>query len=406
MAGLTSNGYTYYTAEELKQELINQNKLRNPEFQEQDADIQNNFLDTAIVGLMQFEKMLAILLNAYSPSYATDSIFLQFAESLGLRKKSSFKSQVSLTFKGKFGEIIPSNTIVTNTNGDIEWVTQEYAVVGTTGEVNVLALSDATEVAQANTLTKLKTIISSTLEVTNRSQSLEYVEAETTEELIRRAQAKLRGARVGGKLYADSLVKSVEGVNSRLVAFYDLTYEDKTEQTTYWYKGVEAIVGGGADEEVALALYKGFVETQHLLSRPSNDENNRKITQTLYVLDSPVQIQFTRPKNIPLYLELNIAFTSGISTPTAISDMLKNHIEEFINSNRVGVPINETKLNSLILPVLELNGIYPYIIKSIRWRYKIAQVDNYEDFNADGFISAIEKDCYPTLKEFGVNLNA
>ncbi len=86
MAVLNENGYTKSTAEEIKASLVEKVKQRIPEFEELDADIQNNLLDTSITGLLYYENLVSVLLNAYAIDYSCQDLFLK--SSRGIRVKT------------------------------------------------------------------------------------------------------------------------------------------------------------------------------------------------------------------------------------------------------------------------------------------------------------------------------
>lgn len=403
---LTSQGFVKRTAAEIKEDIVNSLRQTIPEFMEQDADLQNNLIDTSIEALLQYENQMAALFNAYSPAFANDDLFNKFAESLGLRLRQEFKAQAMLTFTGKFGDFIPKNTICTDEKGTVEFVTQDNAVCDTTGTANVLALSETEEVYEAGAINAIKTILSSNMSVTNKVDTLKYIPAETSAELKARSQAKLRSVRQGGKMYAESVLKGIEGVDRRLVAFYDKTIQITHESNQFYLKGIEAVIGGGSDEEVAKALYLSFLETQKLISNPSNNEAaTRKKSITLYIYNNPVEVQFTRPKLLEIGIEMNIAFTSAISTPTALQNLTQDAVTKYINSLQVGTSINKYGLIEIVMPLLTGAGMPSYTFKDIGFKYKLGKAGQYQAFNANGFINEIDFDCYVSLIEYGVVIN-
>lgn len=402
---LTQNGYVKRTASEIKADIVTRLQQKLPDFTEQNADLQNDLLDTSIEPILQYEDLMNALFNAYSPGYANDDIFRKFAESLGLRQRAKFQAQVTLTFSGKYGDFIPANTIVTDAEGQVEFKTQENIVCDTTGTASVLALSETEDVWNSGTLTTIKSIVGEGISVTNKSDSLKYIPEETEEELKARAQAKLRSVRQGGKMYAEGLLKGVEGVDRRLVAFYDKTIVSEFEQKPFYSKGIECVIGGGSDTEVAKALYLSFLETQKLISNPSGDEaSTRKRSVFLYVYNNPVQVDFTRPKLLELGLQMNIAFTSAISTPVALQQLTQKAVTEYVNALKVGTQVNKYSLIEIIMPILVDAGMPSYTMKNIDFTYKIGD-SQYGPFNDDGYIQEIEYDCYCILQEYGVVIN-
>lgn len=401
---LTQNGYIKRTASEIKQDLIDKLRLTIPDFTEQPADLQNDILDTSIEGILQYEDLLSTLFNAYSPSFSNADLFKKFAESVGLRQRYSFSAQVTLTFTGKYGDFIPKGTIVTSESG-AEFTTVENVVISTTSTANVLALSETEEIFQPGEINILKSVITEGIAVTNLSASLKYIPTETAKELTARAQAKLRSARTGGKLYATQLLKGLPGVDSRLISFYNRESEQVINQQTMYVKGIEAVVGGGKDEVVALALYKSFLETAKLISLPSGQESSRTKEVTLYIYNNPVPIVFTRPKLLEIGLEMNISFSSALSTPLALQGITQDAVTAYINSLNVGIKVSKFALINLTMPLLVDAGIPSHTIKSFEFRYKIGEAGTYTNFSSDGFIPEVAHDCYCILIEYGVVIN-
>lgn len=405
---LTSKGYIKRTADEIKADIIASLRQTIPEFTEQNADIQSNLLDTSIEAILQYENMMSALFNAYSPDYSNDDLFLKFAESIGLRQKGDFKAQATITFKGKYGDFIPRNTIITDAEGTCEFKTQDNVVCDTTGTANVIALSETEDIYEANTLTTIKTILGDNITATNQVASLKYIPSETTASLKARAQAKLRSVRQGGKLYAEQLLKGIDGVDRRLVAFYDKTIKytegEKENAKDYYVKGIEAVIGGGSDEEVAKALYLSFIETQKLISNPSDDILNRKKSVTLYVYNNPVTIEFTRPKVLELGITSKVAFTDTIASPVALQQLTQDAVREYINNLKVGTQVNKYSLIEIIMPIIVNAGMPSYTMKDIDFTYKIGDGE-YKKFNSDGYIDEIEQDCYVVLQEYGFEIN-
>lgn len=401
---LTQNGYIKRTASEIKQDLIDRLRLTIPDFTEQPADLQNDILDTSIEGILQYEDLLSTLFNAYSPSFSNEDLFKKFAESVGLRQRYSFSAQVTLTFTGKYGDFVPKGTIVTS-EGGAEFITTENVVISTTSTANVLALSETEEIFQPGEINILKSVITEGISVTNLSASLKYIPTETAKELTARAQAKLRSARTGGKLYATQLLKGLPGVDSRLISFYNRESEQVINQQTMYVKGIEAVVGGGKDEVVALALYKSFLETAKLISLPSGQESSRTKEVVLYIYNNPVPIVFTRPKLLEIGLEMNINFSSALSTPLALQGITQDAVTAYINSLNVGIKVSKFALINITMPLLVDAGIPAHTIKSFEFRYKIGEAGAYVNFSSDGFIPEVEHDCYCTLIEYGVVIN-
>lgn len=574
---MTAKGYIRRSAEELQEAIIKKIKERIPSFEKLPYDVQSNLIDTAVAKLAQYENMLDVMFNAYSLDGSNEFFFKQMGEELGLRMKNAYNSQVTLRFKGLPGDIIPLHTIVQDSSKQHKFETMKRVVIGTTGEVDVLAYGESESIIPAGELTFLVSILSDGIAVTNPQASLAKINEETFEEFKFRAQARLRSPRMGGRLYAETCLKSIEGIDPRLISFYarDYTREydvsnpelnlDETEENkpippaekpngiipesvvrlvklinegqtrpnittlqqyvdskytldvnvqekefvhlynkdnpnnyiyynTRWYEvkfrrpgnmsivegygrgqnilaenyevipetgntqlyfckspgnrigfyenrnskltllfgpqvdidesnkpdiknyiritGIESVVGGGDDYEVALALYQSFFETQKLLSNPSDNNKDRRKKITLGLYNNTFPVAFTRPKLIELNLKFKIsAFKKSVSS-LSVKNATKEYLEKAINSLKVGSDITINQLNQIIMPGLIDIDIQPVEVKTMGWEYDIGnfkdkedgQKPNWKDFDIDNKIPEIEFDCYCILVRYEVNV--
>lgn len=423
MAQLTTEGYIKSTAREIKDELIRLNRLSNPEFEEQPADIQNDLLDTAVADCSFYENATAVILNGYSMAYSAEDLFKKQAEEVGLRPKGQYKSQVILQFTGAPGDLIPKNTkIGHNIDQSIVFYTQEAAIIDTTGTANVLAMGETDKVCVVGSLQTMISVLAEGISCTNEAQSIARVEAETFKQFKLRSQARLRSPRMGGKLYAESVLWGIEGVNPRLVNFYNkdirARYTDPVTNEELWAltKGIECVIGGGDDYKVAFALYKSFFETQKLVSEPSQGEKDRTTNVSIYLFNEVIPIQFTRPKWIPLNLKLNITFFDNVIGATAVKAMLQPYIEEYINNLKVGTTISQFGLIEVIQPIMSNAGYgansysninFEYDLHDYRDRLNKNAPPEYDWIKFDNFgkIPAVYFDCYCELVGFEVGFN-
>ena len=417
---LNANGYTQRTYDQILDELKRFLLIRLPEFTNQPADIQNNILNTSIASLMQYEQLMSSVFNSFNLAFSNKDLYLKQAEELGLRQKEEFQAQVVLTFKGEKGQYIPANIVVSDEAQTVKFTTQEAFTIPSTKEKSVIAKADTEEVYAANTLTKIITTLPDTVTVTNNNDSLVKIPAETFEQLRARAQAKLRAARMGGRIYAEQLLKGVDGVDPRLVAFYALEYDVEAEKDdgsliTKEIKGIHAVVGGGDDYEVAGALYQAFFETQKIRSEPSFDEANRTVNVDLSIYNAIIPVTFTRPKLYKLWIKMSLSLLSaGLASKETVKSGTQNELTEYINSLTVGTKVNQYALMSISMPALEKNAqLKPYTYKDLKFQYAIDPDDGtepsgqtaWQDFNQDGFIDIIRDDCYCILTGLYVGFN-
>lgn len=166
--------------------------------------------------------------------------------------------------------------------------------------------------------------------------------------------------------------------------------------------GIECIVGGGDDYEIALSLFESFLKTSILVSDPSNNETNRTIQVELNYYGNPIAVNFTRPKLLNLDLTLLISFRQNSIPASSIKDILQDDLRDYINKKIVGSQLGEIELNALLTPILCNNNIEIGNIKSMAYKAKINGAEN--EF-IDGYLQGIENDAYLVLTSWDVKVN-
>lgn len=424
MAGLTNTGYIKRTPEEIQSDIVNLIKETSPNFVKQPADVQANLIDTSVAVISQFENLVETLFNSYSMSGSDEMLFRMQAEELGLRQKSEFKSQVTLEFTGLPGDIIPQGTVVSDSTGAYKFETVDTIILGELKTGTVLALSDYEGTLPANKINTLVSVISSGITVNNPQASLPRIDEESFEEFKARSQARLRSPRLGGRLYAETLIKSIDGVNPRLVSFNCVDYTEKDDESStpgadvfFRLTGIEAIVGGGDELQIALALYKSFFETQKLRSNPSDKDATRTITRDLYLFNNTFSVTFTRPKLLQLNLRLLITFTGKLASAESVKLATQDDITNYVNTLQVGKNIGMYKLIEIIQTGLMNIDMPTSTYKFVKFQYCIGEYPDtppgseestipWKDFNEDAQITELLGDCYCELIRYEVKLNA
>lgn len=393
---LTSAGWKKKTPQEIKDSLISYLKETNSSFEEFAADLQNNLLDTAVPVILEIQNMLADTVNSYAPGYANDFMWELLASSLNLKYRDEVKGQVTLLFKGNEGVYIPKDTEVGS------FKTSKAVTIGTTGEVYVTAYSESETEASANSLTTINATIDDSLTVTNPSASIAYTPKETNEQLKLKAQQKLRNPRIGGIDYALARLKTIDGVNDKLISFNFIQ--------TSMQQGIEVIIGGGDDYEIATVLAEAFLNLERLQSSPSDDEVDRKVVKTINYYGSPLSVEWTRPKKIELNLQLSVSFRSISVFEGKLREILQSKLEDYINNRKVGLPLNKNTLDGILFEVLESMDIDRMYLQSSTWKASTTKKseENEESISLTwdnyNYLNAFKKDCYGELKTLSLSI--
>lgn len=367
--GFTSEGYIPRTALEIKESLKNRLLQIQSQFLEFNADIQNNILDTACVAILEYENLLNELANSFALNNTNDFYFKQLADSLGLMRKDEYKASVDIVFNGKEGDFIPKNTEVSDNNGKFSFTTQTSAIIGSSGNVTLTCLGDSKEIAEANTINTINTIISESITCNNPSASQAFVSAESSDELKQRAQAKLRATKSGGIDYAMNALSAISGVNQRLINIRVVEKTIKKNEQNYLTNGIEAVIGGGDIYEIANALRIAFFESQKLISTPSNNENERTAKISLDLYGNSIEIQFTRPKQYAFNLLCQILMVDKFYSDNELLTLITTPLQDYCNNLRVGVVPNKTKLSNIVLNEFLKNGFDLNKISKVDFKY-------------------------------------
>lgn len=367
--GFSSEGYTPRTALEIKESLKNRLLQIQSQFLEFNADIQNNILDTACVAILEYENLLNELANSFALNNTNDFYFKQLADSLGLMCKNEYKASVDIVFSGKEGDFIPNKTEISDQDNKFSFTTQTSAIIGNSGSVTLTCLGDNEKIAEANTLTKINTIISDSVTCNNPSVSQAFVSAESSDELKQRAQAKLRATKSGGIDYAINTLSALQGVNQRLINIRVAKTTLQESGQNYLINGIEAVVGGGDIYEIANALRISFFETQKLVSVPSDNEESRTVKVLINLYGNEVEIKFTRPKQYTFNLFCQILMKEDYYSESEMITLISLPLQNYCNTLRVGTIPNKTKLANIVLNEFLANGFDLNKISSVDFKY-------------------------------------
>lgn len=394
---LTNQGYVKRTASEIKTDLMTALQEQYSSFIEQPADIQNMILDTSIQGIMEYENLMAEMINSYTPAFANQFMFLQMGATLGLNPRGKYKSQVLLQFKGKKGDYIPMGTKVSG------FLTESSLTLGSTGEGYVNATSDDETIQEKNTLTNIQTSVPDGVTATNPSDSYKAIEAETFSQYKTRVQQLMRSARVGSSDYAISRIKALDGVDSRLVNFFIREYTETIDNKDVLVQGIEAVVGGGEPQEIANVLFNAFLETQKLISKPSDDDTTRTQTLDVNYLDlHTFSVSYTTPKHLSIGLTLVAKFRASPISTIGLTTMVLEGLTEYVNAKIVGTLLTHYELKNLIMDILSAQGYDLTNIEYIKFNPSVDGTDTQWDSSEK--LAEIEFDCYITLDQFLVEI--
>lgn len=396
---LTENGYEPLQATDIKEAIVEAMKERNANFSELDADVQNALLDTSIIKILQFDNIISQLINAPALTYNNEFMFKVLGNSLGLSQKGAYKSQVILEFSGSYGDFIPKGTRV----GEFE--TSESVTIPTTKKVSVLATSDSEEIAQANTLTEISTNLNiDGLSVTNPQASYAAVESESYTDYKERVQKIYRNARVASSEYAIAKIQALDGVTPRLV---NARITSKTDDDGVTWQGVEFVVGGGDSTEIANVLFSSFIETQKLLSAPSDNDTGRTQTTNINFYGNALSISYTTPKLINFGLKVGINFSNLTISANNINTIISETLTSYINALQVGNKLNKRTIENLIINAIKEYNVDSNEISALQItpQYSDDGINFADDvWDDNGYYAKLDFDCYLILQNLVIEI--
>lgn len=392
---IDNKGYQPETPLELREKLLEQVKEKIPDFTEFSAELRNNLLDEGATFLVYVENLITTLYNWYSPSQAPQLLFEMFANEQGLRRKGAYESQVNLKFTGEQGFLIPQDTQVTNGNKTIIFKTYEEVIIGTTGEVNVVAYCDddnipEIEVGELNTL-----VLNLDLQVSNIDKPTKPIEEESFSDFKLRCQNRWRNPKIGTYERLVNEIKGIDGVLQR-----GCTYKITDDNS------INLVVSGGSLVDIATAIYRyGGITTKAFVSNPSNSEADRTKEQNIIVMNNSHTYKWTEAKPINLYIKIDIKLKSITASSLSIQNLTEPKMIDYVNNLQVGTPVNKLSITQNFLNGFQEAGGEANNISQDSLIIKVKNNDTQGniDFDSDGYLQA-NFDEYFVLTKYEVEI--
>jgi hypothetical protein len=369
MGTLTAAGYIPDSVETIKDNLETEAVANVSGYAQLPSGLQENMIQESAITEIHIQDMVTDLLNGVGIGYANDFMFKQLGASFGIFIKDFQYGQVSLVFSGTAGKLIPKGTRVKNADGSIIVATTELGTISSTGIITILAETTMQLLTSipVSSMTIMVDVITG-VTVTNPLVGTGGISAETIEAFKARVYTEIQSARSGNIARASSELNKLDGVNSRLIKFKPQFILSGTN----YYRGIECIVGGGDDAQVAGAILSAFLQTQNLISNPSNSETARTITKTINLYNSSFSVSFTRPKQIVVGLTVTVTFNGYSSAQPIILGILSPVFTSTFSNIEVGSTVNTKYLDSLVIETFKDNNIDPEYVQDIAYSVTFA----------------------------------
>lgn len=327
MAEITTKGYQLKTQNEWFAEEFSLYKAIDPEW---DLDPSSpDGLKTAHDAEI-FSALDEGLLRAYNskdPEKAQGIELDIISAFAGIIRKKGTRSDVTIRFFGNVGANVLVGATVESVTTGTRWTTEQVYTIQPSGYVDATAF--ATDVgpiaAESNSLTKLITVMTGITSCTNLDPANLGLDKENDSAL------RIRRRRAVGKP-ANNMVDAmysaiVEAKDVRRVAIYNNPTGTNAVSDLNPHglpaHSISVIVDGGADEDVAAAMYSKLSPGVGM---------NQAATPVSVPVTSPVRpsnvqiVKFSRPDYVDVELEIEI---SGSDLPDGIEDQVKDAIMEY-----------------------------------------------------------------------------
>ena len=296
-------------------------------------------------------QVLEAVYDSGSPSTASGVPLTRIVEYNGIQIIDGTQSQVTLSFGGGVGALVPAGTQVQCTaNNALFYTTADCTLDATgVGSVAALAIDVGAIPAPSNTLTVLMMPLYNVRTVTNIDDAIIGKNRETDEQLrLRRTYSTATPSQ--------SILEGIKGAVANIPEVVQVeAYENKTDLTDA--NGLpphsfSVIVEGAADEDIANAIW---------LREPVGANQYGNVTMTItdeYGL--PHYVTFMRPPIVPVYIEIELTPLTLAWTDDLIAVMKENIVAwtqlnwligaDVIRS-QLYIPINATGLSFAVLHV-------------------------------------------------------
>lgn len=287
----------------------------------------------------------AELANQINPDHAGGVFLDAIAALTGLKREGAMPSMVVGTFTGSPGTIVPAGTRVATAEGDV-FTSQARVMLSSNGRADVLFHSEVYDAipAPAGSLAIMMGDSVYGLETVSNAGPATFGQAEESDTVFRKKRDDtlfLQGVALPGAI--QSAVRAVAGVKS-------LAYRENYTHEEMVIDGVAipphciyVVVDGGADEDVAMALFKnkslgcnwkGSVEI-----KVQDEESGQYYT-----------VRFDRPEYVPVRARFTVRVLGAVTIDcqTIVRQAVMEYADDLLEGLRgfrVGVAVSPFEMS-------------------------------------------------------------
>ena len=271
----------------------------------------------------------------------------------GITPSYGASTELLMTLGGASGTVIPQGSLIANQDGTEVYSTVESVTIPDTGSVTVNAVctESGPNEPDPNTIISIQTPVSGWSSATNTSTVAVGDTADTDEELHVKQQ---RATSATAYRQVDAIISGLMNVDGVRFARLYVNKTTTTDPRGISGKTLAPVVVGGTDEDIANVLRLKIGATD-------NTEGNlpNPVEYTGPLGDTQV-IDFYRPIEVPIYMEIDVTVTDGSLWTSASEDEIKQAIIKYAEYDQSGTygfpPGGDVLLSRLYTPINSVPG--------------------------------------------------
>lgn len=289
----------------------------------------------------------------FDPISASGSSLRSLVQINGITPSYGAKTELLMLVGGTAGTVIPEGSLIANQAGTEVYATVASVTIPNTGEttVNAVCTESGPNEPENDTIISIQTPVAGWSYATNTSTVAVGDTADTDEELHIKQQ---RATSATSYRQVDAIISGLMIVDGVKFARLYVNKTTSTDDRGITGKTIAPVVVGGTDEDIAnvLRLKMGATDnTQGNLANP--------VTYTGPLGDTQV-IDFYRPTEVPIYIEIDVTVTDGSLWNMESEDKIKQAILDYAEYDQTGAygfpPGGDVLLSRLYTPINSVPG--------------------------------------------------
>lgn len=319
---------------------------------------QGRLIEVGALGRSNVVMLNALTANQINPDIATGNFLDAIAALTDCYRDSATKSRVEATLTGTAGIVIPAGSRARTAAGDVFFLENDVTIaLNGTATGSFLSTEDGPVGAPARSLTNIVDGVLGWKTVSNEAAAVLGAAEQSDRDLrIKRRRTLFTGSSYLGSI--ESALWQVPNVQGVLVMDNNTRTAVTKDRVTLAPHSIYACVYGGADQDIAMALYK--VKT---VGAAYNGATSVNITDPSNGRKYPVTFQ--RPVEIMVKAEITLEINTPISDVTqAVLDAIAAYeagLVPNIEGLNIGVDVSPFELGAAI--VSQISGV---LVRNVR----------------------------------------